>query len=266
MSGFDDPAFFGHVWADVYDDAPVLDPGPAVDFLAGLAGDGRVLELAIGTGRVGLPLASRGIDVEGVEASDKMVARLRAKPGGEQIPVTIGDMADVRVDGPYRLVYLVYNTLFNLLDPNRQAECFRNVARVLEPDGAFVIECYVPNPAQFDHGQRVEALRVTEDSATIEMYSFDAAAHRFISQKITFSGQGIRVQPHAERYCWPPELDLMAGQAGLRRGQRRSHLGVPAGLTGRWSAVRHLPRRLRERVAGFEEGFEVGHHGRPPGR
>jgi SAM-dependent methyltransferase len=220
MAGFDDPAFFGEVWADSYDKGPVLDPAPAVEFLAGLAGGGRVLELAIGTGRVGPPLAGRGVDVEGVEASEKMVARLRVKPGGAQLPVTIGDMADVPVTGPFRLVYLVYNTLFNLLSPDRQADCFRNVARVLDADGAFVIECYVPDPARFDRGQRVEALSVTEDSATIEVYAHDAAAQRFTSQKITFDGQGIRLRPHAERYCWPSELDLMAGQAGLRLGER----------------------------------------------
>jgi len=110
MSGFDDPEFFGERWADVYEEGPAPDgpdPGPAVEFLAGLPGRGRVLELAIGTGRVGLPLAARGITVEGVEASEQMVARMRAKPGGEQIPVSIGDMADVPAKGPFRLVYLV---------------------------------------------------------------------------------------------------------------------------------------------------------------
>jgi SAM-dependent methyltransferase len=220
MSAFDDPAFFGEVWADVYDEGEVLDPAPAVEFLAGLAGGGRVLELAIGTGRVALPLAARGVTVEGVDASEKMVARLRAKPGGTQLPVTIGDMAQVPASGPFRLVYLVYNTLFNLLDPDHQADCFRNVARVLDTDGAFVIECYVPDPSKFDRGQRVEALAVTEDSATIEVYRHDAARQRFISQKITFDGQGIGLRPHAERYSWPSELDLMAGQAGLRLGER----------------------------------------------
>lgn len=220
MAGFDDPEFFGERWADVYDEGRELDPAPAVEFLAGLAGGGRVLELAIGTGRVGLPLASRGINVEGVEASEKMVARLRAKPGGEQIPVTIGDMADVPVKGPFRLVYLVYNTLFNLLDPDRQADCFRNVAHVLDPDGAFVVECFVPDPSKFDRDQRVEALAVTEDSATIEVYRHDAAAQRFNTQKITFNSRGIRLLPVALRYSWPSELDLMAGQAGLRLGER----------------------------------------------
>src|SRR6266498_3501872 len=123
MAGFDDPAFFGERWADVYDEGPDPEPVAEVEFLAGLAGGGR-------------------------------------------IPVTVGDMADVPVKGPFRLVYLVFNTLFNLPSADRQAACFRNVAHVLDADGAFVIECFVPDPAKFDRDQRVDAQAVTEDSAT----------------------------------------------------------------------------------------------------
>ncbi len=116
MAGFADPAFYGDRWADVYDERHGwLDPAAVVEFLAGLAGDGRVLELAIGTGRVALPLAGLGVAVEGVDASEAMVARLRAKPGGDSLPVVIGDMAEVPVSGPFRLVYLIFNTLFGLL-------------------------------------------------------------------------------------------------------------------------------------------------------
>ena len=133
MSALDDPGLFGRQWAATYDQPGNPDPAPAVDFLAALAtGDGPVLELAIGTGRVALPLADRGVVVEGIEASPEMVARLRAKPGGAAIPVLIGDMADVAVTGgPYQLVYLVFNTLFNLTGAGRQEDCLRNVARVL---------------------------------------------------------------------------------------------------------------------------------------
>src|SRR6266542_1104895 len=245
MTGFDDPEFFGERWADVYDQGRPLDPAPAVEFLAELAGGGRVLELALGTGRVGLPLASRGITVEGIEASEAMVARLRAKPGGEQIPVSIGDMADVPATGPFRLVYLVYNTIFNLISPERQTDCFRNVARVLEPDGAFVIECFVPDPSKFDRGQRVEALSVTEDSATIEVSRHDAAAQRYNKQTIRFSHEGIRLLPVALRYSWPSELDLMARLAGLRLHQHQPHLRLPPSLSGcahflRWDLHRLL--------------------------
>jgi len=221
MAGFDDPAFYGDRWAGVYDEHHGgMDPSAAVEFLAGLAGDGRVLELAIGTGRVALPLARRGVTVEGVDASEAMVARLRAKPGGERIPVVIGDMAQVPVDGPFGLVYLIFNTLFGLLSQHRQADCFRSVARVLGPGGAFVIECFVPDLSRFDRGQRVQAVAVTEDSATLEVSRHDAALQRVTSQIITLDAQGVHLGPVALRYSWPGELDLMAAAAGLRLAGR----------------------------------------------
>jgi SAM-dependent methyltransferase len=191
-----------------------------VEFLAGLAGDGRVLELAIGTGRVALPLAARGITVEGIDASAAMAERLRAKPGGESIPVIIGDMAQVPASGRFRLVYLVFNTLFGLLSQARQAECFGNVARVLEPRGMFVIECFVPDLSRFDHDQRVQARSVTEDSAIIEVSRHDKVQQRVTTQMITLDGQGMHLRPVAIRYSWPAELDLMASRAGLRLAER----------------------------------------------
>ena len=199
-----------------------VDPGPAVEFLAGLAGGGRVLELAIGTGRVALPLAARGITVEGVDASAAMVDRLRAKPGGELIPVTFGDMAQVPASGRFRLVYLVFNTLFGLLSQERQAECFASVARVLDPGGMFVIECFVPDLARFDHDQRVQARSVTEDSAIIEVSRHDKMQQRVDTQMITLDGQGMHLRPVAIRYSWPAELDLMADRAGLRLAERHA--------------------------------------------
>src|SRR2546430_10779888 len=134
MSKLDDPGLFGRQWAATYDGPGTPDPAPAVGSLAGLAAGGRVLELAVGTGRVALPLASRGVPVEGIEASPEMAALLRAKPGGDAIPVVVGDMADVAVSGPYPLVYLVFNTLFNLTGEGRQEDCFRNVARALRSE------------------------------------------------------------------------------------------------------------------------------------
>lgn len=221
MPGFDDPAFYGDRWAAVYDDRHALnDPGPAVEFLSGLAGDGRVLELAIGTGRVALPLAARGVVVEGVDASAAMVERLRAKPGGESIPVTIGDMAKVPVSGQFRLVYLVFNTLFALLSQARQAECFRNVARVLDPAGVFVIECFVPDLGRFNRDQRVQAMAVTEDHAILEVTRHDGAQQRITTQFITLDENGTHLRPLSLRYSWPSELDLMASGAGLQLRER----------------------------------------------
>ena len=220
MSVFDDPGLFGRLWADTYDGPGNPDPAPAVDFLAPLAEGGPVLELAVGTGRVALPLAARGLTVEGVEASPEMVAHLRAKPGGADMPVTIGDMADVPVAGPYRLVFLVFNTLFNLVSEERQAACFRNVARVLAPGGAFVIETFVPDPADFDRDEQVQVREVTEDSATIRVHRYDRAAQTFVRQTVTFDASGVHLKPFAMRYAWPEQVDELAERAGLRLTER----------------------------------------------
>lgn len=221
MGSFDDPAFFGDRWAQVYQDLTIgPDPAPTVEFLAGLAGgSGRALELAIGGGRVAMPLARRGITVEGIEASQVVADRLHATPGAESIPVTVADMADVPADGPFRLVYLVWDGLFHLPSQARQVDCFRNVARVLEPGGAFVIECFVPVPALFDRG--VDVNDVTEDWASMTLTRHDPVAQSIFRQRITFADRRrVRMIPVAFRYCWPSELDLMAALAGLRLRER----------------------------------------------
>jgi SAM-dependent methyltransferase len=199
MASFDDPAYYGDIWASAYDEQQIApDPGPAVEFLAGLAAGGPVLELAIGTGRVALPLAARGIEVEGIDASAAIVARLQDKPGGQAIPVTIGDMADVPAVGPFRLAYLVFNSLFCLLSYERQADCFRHVAEVLGPGGLFVVECFVPDPAR--HG---------------------AARQRLTTQVVARDERGgVQLLPVVMRYSWPYELDEMATQAGLLLRER----------------------------------------------
>jgi SAM-dependent methyltransferase len=216
MASFDDPSFFGEQWADVYDGEPAQQL-PEVDFLAGLA-TGRVLELAIGTGRVGLPLAQTGVSVEGIEASQAMVDKLRAKPGGDTIQVTIGDMADVAVDGPYQMVFLVFNTLFNLITQQRQVDCFANVARVLEPGGVFVLECFLPDPAAYDRGVRTDD--VDEESVDFTLTKHDPVLQRIAMQHITVDAQGFHLGPTLLRYAWPSELDLMAQLAGLRLRER----------------------------------------------
>lgn len=221
VTAFEDPAFFGRRNAHDYDETTTLDPGPAVDFLADLVPNGgRALELAVGTGRVALPLAARGVAVDGIEASAAMVERMRTKPGGTSIPTTIGDMADVAVDGPFRLAYLVFNTLFNLPSQARQVDCFRNVARVLEPGGLFVVECFIQDLTEFDRGQRVATRALTEDSVRMEFLLHDPVEQAVTYQRVTFDAQGTALRPLRLRYCWPSELDLMAQLAGMRLQNR----------------------------------------------
>ena len=221
MADFDDPAFLGDRWARAYADLTFgPDPAPTVEFLSALAdGPRRVLELGIGGGRIALPLTRRGITVEGIESSQAVLDRLRAAPGGESIPVTVGDMADVAVPGPFDLVYLVWSGLFHLPSQARQVDCFRNVARVLTPGGAFVIECFVPAPPLFDRG--VEVNTVAEDWASMTLTRHDPVAQRIFTQRVRFGdGRKVRMFPVAMRYCWPSELDLMAELAGLRLRER----------------------------------------------
>jgi SAM-dependent methyltransferase len=220
MSSFDDPAFYGDQWAGVYDTWYAPDPTAAVEFLVDLAGDEKVLELAIGTGRVGLPLAARGIEVHGLDASSAMIEQLRAKPGGHAIEVTIGDMAHFAVPGQFRLVYLVLYGIFALLTQDRQTACFRSVARVLEPGGVFVIECSVPDIARFRNGQAAHVVQVTEDTAVLQLSRYDAVTQRINTQSLMFDQRGMHMLPNPMRYAWPAELDEMAGKAGLRLKER----------------------------------------------
>lgn len=198
-----------------------VDTEAAVALLAELAGSGPVLELAIGTGRIALPLAERGIDVHGIDASEAMVARLRSKPGGESIPVTIGDFADVAVDGDYyTLIYIVFNTLFGLPTQEAQVRCFENVAAHLADGGVFVVEAFVPDLTRFHRDQRVEAERVGLDDAWLGLSRHFPAEQRVESQHVRLSEQGVRFYPVRIRYAYPSELDLMARLAGLRLRDR----------------------------------------------
>lgn len=222
--GMDDygPSTYGDHIADVYDAwfHPPSDPGAAVDFLAELAGSGPALELAIGTGRIALPLASRGVEVRGIDASTAMVDKLREKPGGTDIQVTMGDFTDVAVEGRFRLVFVVFNTLFALLTQDDQRRCVRNVADHLTDDGVFVVEAFVPDIARFDRGQRVDARRVELGRAFLEVSRHDAGNQRVSSQLVVLEETGFRMFPVELRYVWPSELDLMAELAGLRLRER----------------------------------------------
>lgn len=226
---FDPMTSFGEDVAASYDDIVRGDETETVACLRELAAGGPVLELAIGTGRIGLPLAATGLRVDGIEQSEAMVARLRAKPGGDRIAVTMGDMAEVGVCGDYRLVYLVFNTLFNLLTQDDQVRCFQNVARHLAADGRFLVEACVPDPMYALRGdQHVDAESLGTDRVTLDVGRFDRVTQLLDECHVTLGPQGIRIAPIVTRFVWPSEMDLMARLAGLR-------------LHGRWAGWRREP-------------------------
>jgi SAM-dependent methyltransferase len=212
--------YFGEDVAGRYDqdEAGMFDPSvvdPAVDFLAQLAGDGAALELGIGTGRIAIPLAQRGVPVHGIELSDAMVAKLRAKIGAETIAVTIGDFATTTVEGSFSVAYLVFNTIENLLTQEEQVACFKNVAAHLEPGGCFVIEVVVPALQRLPHGETFRVVEVSEEHLCID--EFDVVNQRLISHHYYRSPDGtFRRNNGPFRYVWPAELDLMARIAGMR--------------------------------------------------
>ena len=193
---------------------------PVVDLLVELAGRGRALELGIGTGRIALPLAQRGVLVHGIELSEAMVARLRAKPGGDDIHVTIGDFATATVGGTFSLAYLVFNTIFNLTTQEAQVACFRNVAAHLVPSGCFVIEAGVPDVQRLVPGENIRAFRVSENRWGFDEY--DIATQRLISHHLEVVEGRLERVSVPFRYAWPAELDLMAQLAGMRLRERWS--------------------------------------------
>jgi len=191
---------------------------PIVGFLADLAGDGDALELGIGTGRIALPLAQRGVRVHGIDLSEAMVAKLQAKPGAEQIGVTIGDFASTRVDGTFSLAYLVANTIMNLTTQEDQVACFRNVAGHLEPGGCFVIEVLVPGLQRLPPGETYQPFDVTATHLGFDEY--DLARQGLVSHHYWISEGEIDVFSPPFRYVWPSELDLMAQLAGMTLRER----------------------------------------------
>jgi SAM-dependent methyltransferase len=199
-------------------DSKVVDP--VVEFLVELAGGGRALELGIGTGRIALPLAQRGVPVHGIELSKAMVARLRAKPGGQDIGVTIGDFATTRVDGSFSVAYLVFNTIMNLTTQAAQVACFRNVAAHLEPGGSFVIEVGLPGLRHLPPGDTFHAFHVSETRWGIDEY--DVATQGLTSHHFEVVDGRLERFSAPFRYVWPSELDLMAQLAGMTLRERWS--------------------------------------------
>jgi SAM-dependent methyltransferase len=223
---------FGERVAERYDETTVdrFDPAivePVVDLLSELAGDGRALELGVGTGRIAIPLARRGVEVHGIDLSEAMVAKLRAKPGAEGIGVTIGDFATTKVEGSFSVVYLVFNTIENLTTQDEQVACFENVASHLEPGGSFVIEVTVPDLRRLPPGETFHVFEVTETHLGIDEY--DVVNQGLVSHHYYRTADGRYEQSSGPfRFVWPSELDLMARIAGLT-------------LAGRWAGWRREP-------------------------
>ena len=218
-----DDGYFDERVAARYDEsaADMFDPAvvdPAVDLLVELAGSGRALELGIGTGRIALPLAQRGVSVHGIDLSNAMVAMLRAKPGAEDIGVTIGDFATATVDATFSVAYLVFNTILNLTAQAAQVACFRNVAAHLEPGGCFVIEVGVPELQRLPPGDTIRAFHVSETRWGFDEY--DVAIQGLTSHHFEMVDGRVERLSIPFRYAWPSELDLMAQLAGMRLRER----------------------------------------------
>ncbi len=213
--------YFGEEVAAHYDGGVMFSPevlSPTVDFLSALAGDGSALEFGIGTGRVALPLAERGVRVHGIDLSEAMVARLREKPGAERVGATIGDFATTRVEGTFSLVYLVFNTIGNLTTQDDQVACFQNAADHLEAGGCFVIEVGVPDLQRLSPGETFYPFDVSVDHVGFDEY--DIANQGLVSHHLFAENGAWRRSSIPFRYVWPAELDLMARLAGMRLRER----------------------------------------------
>lgn len=222
---------FDPVWdadkAEQYADGVRGDESETVDLLADLAGDGPALELAIGSGRIALPLAARGVQVDGIELSSAMVDALRSRPGGDALHVVTDDMASATTGRTYRLVYLVFNTLFNLLTQDAQVRCFRNAARHLDTDGVFLVEAAVPS-AWTGRTSYVDAEAVEGERVLLDVCRYDPVTQILEENHVTLTSEGTTFGPIAQRLSWPAELDLMARLADLE-------------LTDRWGGWHREP-------------------------
>jgi hypothetical protein len=192
------------------------DEAETVALLKDLAGDGPALELGVGSGRIALPLSEEGIRVDGIDISGENVAELRRKPGGEALSVTMGNFADVAVSGSYRLVYVVWNTLFNLVTQDEQVRCFENVAAHLADGGVFLIEAYTPAWIfRLDRDQYVDAEAVGAAEVRLDLARHDPVTQTLYENHVSLTEAGVRFNPVITRHSWPSELDLMARIAGL---------------------------------------------------
>jgi SAM-dependent methyltransferase len=217
MSDYDFESY-GATFASVYDSwyEERMNPEMTVSFLASMASGGLVLELGIGTGRVALALADRGIMVTGVEGSAAMIGMLREKPRGPDLSITIGNFADVPVAGRFSLIYMCFSTIFLLPNQAEQIRCLRNIARHLAPDGCFVLDAFVPDTTRYVNQQCVSLEDISDARVRIDVAHHDPVEQRISSSRVVFGGNEVKVYPYALRYAYPPELDVMGMLAGLR--------------------------------------------------
>ena len=240
---------YGDRIADVYDDRYeelfAEDTARAVTFLRELAGDGPALELGIGTGRIAIPLSDAGVEVHGIEASEAMLAVMRAKAGGARLATTVGSFADFSLPSTFGLIYAVFSTFFVLLSQEEQLSCFRAVARHLSPDGVFAMQAFVPDPSRFDKdGQRVSVEWMDLDEVSLEASTHDPFAQRTESAQIVIRDGSVRMHPVRIRYAYPSELDLMARLAGLRLRERWAGWEREPYPSGNWMHVSVWERDL----------------------
>lgn len=214
---------YGDRIASVYDQWYSDYEKAAISALAELAHNGEALELGIGTGRIAIPLQNAGVSVQGIDASESMVAKLQAKPGGERIPVAIGNFADLPIDGKYSLIYIVFNTFFALLTQEDQVHCFQNVASHLKPEGVFVIEAFVPDMARFIAGQTMRVVQIDENEVRIDVSRLEMDNQLIINQHVLLGEHGAQFYPVKIRYAWPSEMDLMARLSHLQLKERWSN-------------------------------------------
>ena len=198
------------------------DAEPAASMLSRLVGGGRALELGIGTGRIAIPLAARGVEVHGIDVSEEMIRRLSAKPTAAAIQAVVGDFADLSLNGRFALIYAAFSSFFGLTTQEAQVRCFRRVAKHLEGDGVFVLEAFVPDPSRYVQGRYVGVTHVETGSAGIDVSLHDSVNQRLSTQHVLMEASGNRLFPSLIRYAWPSELDLMALLAGLQLRDRWS--------------------------------------------
>lgn len=213
---------YGENIADVYDKWYAAYDKRMIAVLSELARGGRVLELGIGTGRIALPLRESGVEVHGIDASQRMLSKLKSKPGGTEIPVSIGDFSKVEAEGQFDLIYIVFNTFFALLTQEDQITCFHNAAAHLKPEGIFLLEVFVPDLRRFEARQTLRVVSLDEGLVRLEASKVDPSTQQVTSHHIALGEKGTRFYPLKIRYAWPSELDLMARLAGLVLKERWS--------------------------------------------